>query len=184
VDWTDIEAWSRPVPAGKPGSGTDPEVRWGHRNVNRKIQEREMFFGFYLPAAVMTKDEDGPAVPELARRITVASSSHDPAAALAGVLASLPAGGVGLGDILADSGYSHRQPGTASKTRARTRQTRVTTTDRTPAGRNVRPKCEHGPWASVKILGWSGAGSNRRPSAFQVETALCEGARRRSRLWL
>jgi len=112
VDWTDVEAWSRPVPAGKPGSGTDPEARWGHRNVNRKIQEGEMFFGFYLSAAVMTKDENGPAVPELARRITVASSSHDPAAALAGVLASMPAGGVGLGDILADSGYSHRQPGT------------------------------------------------------------------------
>jgi hypothetical protein len=112
VDWTDVEAWSRPVPAGSPGSGTDPEARWGHRNVNRKIQEGEMFFGFYLSAAVMTKDENGPAVPELARRITVASSSHDPAAALAGVLASMPAGGVGLGDILADSGYSHRQPGT------------------------------------------------------------------------
>jgi hypothetical protein len=95
VDWTDVEAWSRPVPAGKPGSGTDPEARWGHRNVNRKIQEGEMFFGFYLSAAVMTKDENGPAVPELARRITVASSSHDPAAALAGVLASMPARGVG-----------------------------------------------------------------------------------------
>src|SRR5262249_61661677 len=70
------------------------------------------FFGFYLSAAVMTKDENGPAVPELARRITVASSSHDPAAGLAGVLTSMPAGGVGLGDILADSGYSHRQPRT------------------------------------------------------------------------
>jgi len=115
VDWTDVEAWSRPVPAGKPGSGTDPEARWGHRNVNRKIQEGEMFFGFYLSAAVMTKDENGPAVPELARRLTVASSSHDPAAALPGVLATMPAGGVGLGDILADSGYSHRQPGTRAE---------------------------------------------------------------------
>src|SRR5262249_61813055 len=35
-----------------------------------------------------------------------------PAAPLAGVLPPMPAGGVGLGDILADSGYSHRQPGT------------------------------------------------------------------------
>jgi hypothetical protein len=58
-----------------------------------------MFFGFYLPAAVMAKDEDGPAVPELTRRITVCSSAHDPAAALAGVLASMPAGGIALGDI-------------------------------------------------------------------------------------
>jgi len=112
VDWTDVEAWSRPVPAGSPGSGTDPEARWGHRNVNRKIQEGEMFFGFYLSAAVMVKDEDGPAVPELTRRITVCSSAHDPAAALAGVLASMPAGGTAPGDILADSGYSHRVPDT------------------------------------------------------------------------
>ena len=42
ADWTDVEAWSRPVPAGKPGTGTDPEARWGHRNVNRGIQEGEM----------------------------------------------------------------------------------------------------------------------------------------------
>jgi hypothetical protein len=27
VDWTDVETWSRPVPAGSPGSGTDPEAR-------------------------------------------------------------------------------------------------------------------------------------------------------------
>jgi hypothetical protein len=112
VDWTDVEAWSRPVPAGRPGTGTDPEARWGHRNVNRKIAEGEMFFGYYMSAAVMAKDEDGPAVPELTRRITVGNSSHDPAAALAGVLASMPASGVSLGDIIADSGYSHRQPGT------------------------------------------------------------------------
>jgi hypothetical protein len=112
VDWTDVEAWSRPVPADSPGTGTDPEARWGHRNVNRKIQEGEMFFGYYMSAAVMAKDEDGPAVPELTRRITVGNSSHDPAAALAGVLASMPAGGISLGDIIADSGYSHRQPGT------------------------------------------------------------------------
>jgi len=112
VDWTDVEAWSRPVPAGSPGTGTDPEARWGHRNVNRKIQEGEMFFGYYMSAAVMTKDEDRPAVPELARRITVGNSSHDPAATLASVLASMPAGGVSLGDIIADSGYSHRVPAT------------------------------------------------------------------------
>lgn len=112
VDWTDVEAWARPVPHERAGSGTDLEARWGHRNVNRKIQEGEMFYGYYLSAAVMAKDEDGPAVPELTRRITVCSSAHDPAAALAGVLASMPACGLRLGDIIADSGYSHRQPGT------------------------------------------------------------------------
>jgi hypothetical protein len=112
ADWTGAEAWARPVPAGRPGSGTDPEARWGHRNVNRKIQEGEMFFGFYLSAAVMVKDEDGPSVPELTRPITVCSSAHDPAAALAGVLTTMPASGTALGDILADSGYSHRVPDT------------------------------------------------------------------------
>jgi hypothetical protein len=80
--------------------------------VTRSIQEGEMFFGYYLSAAVMVRDENGPAVPELARRITVASSTHDPAAELAGVLASMPAGGIAAGDILADSGYSHRVPAT------------------------------------------------------------------------
>ena len=112
ADWTDAGAWSRPVPAGKPGTGTDPEARWGHRNVNRKISQGEMFFGYYMSAAVMVADENGEPVPELARRITVASSSHDPAAALAAVLVDMAADGVGLGDILADSGYSHRVPDT------------------------------------------------------------------------
>ncbi len=71
-----------------------------------------MFFGYYMSAAVMVADENGPAVPELARRITAGNSSHDPAAALAAVLTSMPAGGITLGDIIADSGYSHRVPGT------------------------------------------------------------------------
>jgi hypothetical protein len=112
ADWTDVEAWSRPVPAGSPGTGTDPEARWGHRNVNRRIAEGEMFFGYYMSAAVMVADENSPAVPELTRRITIGNSSHDPAAELAGVLASMPAGGISLGDIIADSGYSHRVPQT------------------------------------------------------------------------
>jgi hypothetical protein len=113
ADWTDVEAWSRPVPASSPGTGTDPEARWGHRNVNRKIAEGEMFFGYYLSAAVMVADENGEPVPEFVRRITVGSSSHDPAAALAAVLADMAtAAGVPLGDILADSGYSHRVPET------------------------------------------------------------------------
>jgi hypothetical protein len=112
VDWTDVETWSRPVPASHPGTGTDPEARWGHRNVNRKISQGEMFFGYYLSAAVMVADDNRPPVPELARRITVGNSSHDPAAALAAVLTDMAAAGIGLGDIIADSGYSHRQAGT------------------------------------------------------------------------
>jgi hypothetical protein len=109
VDWTDVEAWARAVPQASPGAGADPEARWGHRNVNRKIEPGEMFFGYYMPAATMVNDENGPAVPELARRITVCSSAHDPAAALVPVLAGMAASGARPGDIPADSGFSHRQ---------------------------------------------------------------------------
>jgi hypothetical protein len=113
VDWTDVEAWARAVPASKPGTGADPEARWGHRNVNRTIEEGEMFFGYYMPAATMINDEGGPPVPELVRRITVCSSAHDPAAALVPVLADMvSADGVRPGDVLADSGFSYRQPDT------------------------------------------------------------------------
>jgi hypothetical protein len=112
ADWTDVEAWARAVPAASPGTGTDPEARWGHRNVGRPIEEGEMFFGYYMPAATMVNDEDGPGVPELVRRITVCSSAHDPAAALVPVLAGMAAAGIALGDILADSGFSYRAAGT------------------------------------------------------------------------
>jgi hypothetical protein len=112
ADWTDVEAWARPVPHEAAGTGTDPEASWGHRNVGRSVQEGEMFFGYYLSAAVMVADENGEPVPELARRITVASPGHDPAAELAAVLTTMPASGIALGDILADSGYAHRVPGT------------------------------------------------------------------------
>ena len=119
VDWTDVEAWARPVPHDSAEPGADPEARWGHRNVGRAIEEGEMFFGYYLSAAVMVNDEDGPAVPELARRITVCSSAHDPAAAIVPVLEAMTADGIKLGDVLADSGYSHRIPATwASPLRA------------------------------------------------------------------
>jgi hypothetical protein len=60
----------------------------------------------------MVAGENGEPVPELARRITVASPGHDPAAGLAGVLTTMPASGIALGDIIADSGYAHRVPGT------------------------------------------------------------------------
>jgi hypothetical protein len=70
-----------------------------------------MSCGYYLSAATMTADEHGPAVPELTRRITLASCSRDPAAALAGVLARMPGQGVTPGDILADSGYPPPRPG-------------------------------------------------------------------------
>jgi hypothetical protein len=70
-----------------------------------------MFFGYYLSAATMVRDEDSPPVPELTRRITLSSCHADPVRALVPVLARMPEDGIALGDILADSGYAHRDAG-------------------------------------------------------------------------
>ena len=109
ADWTDVETWSRPPPGGTTGCA-DPEAHWGHRNSNLPGPKGEMFFGYYLSAVTTAGEENGPAVPELARRMTVCSCARDPARALVPVLEKMPAGGIPLGDIIADSGYSHRVP--------------------------------------------------------------------------
>jgi hypothetical protein len=110
VDWTDLDAFSRPPPA-RGGDCAGPEASWGHRKNNLLRSEDELFFGYYLSAAVMMPGETGPAVPELARRATVSSCRHDPVRALAPVLTAMPAAGIPLGDVLADSGYAHRDAG-------------------------------------------------------------------------
>jgi hypothetical protein len=109
ADWTDIESWSRPPRSGSTECH-DPEARWGHRNSNLPGPRGEMFFGYYLSAVTMTREENGPAVPELARRMTICSCALDPARALVPVPGKMPADGIPLGDIIADSGYSHRVP--------------------------------------------------------------------------
>jgi hypothetical protein len=105
--WTDVETWSRPPRHGTTGCA-DPEAAWGHRNTNLPGPKGEMFFGYYLSAAVMTREEDGPAVPELARRMTLSSCHLDPVRALAPVLTAMPGQGIPLGDVIDDSGYAHR----------------------------------------------------------------------------
>jgi hypothetical protein len=107
ADWTDLESFSRPPPHGT-SDCADPEAWWGHRKNNLLRSQDELFYGYYLSAAVMVREENGPAVPELARRATVSSCRHDPVRALAPVLTALPAAGIGLGDLLGDSGYAHR----------------------------------------------------------------------------
>jgi hypothetical protein len=110
ADWTDTETWSRP-----PRHGTtqcaDPEASWGHRTSNLPGPKGEMFYGYYLSAATMMRDEHGPEVPELARRMTLSSCHLDPVRALAAVLLRMAASGIELGDILDDSGYAHRDAG-------------------------------------------------------------------------
>ena len=110
VDWTDLESFSRPPPRGT-SDCADPEASWGHRKNNLRHDEDELFFGYYLSAAVTVPGEQGPPVPELARRMTLSSCRHDPVPAFTPVLTAMPADGIPLGDILADSGYSHRVPG-------------------------------------------------------------------------
>ena len=110
ADWTDMETWSRPPRHGTTGCA-DPEASWGHRNSNLPGPKGEMFFGYYLSAATMAPTRHGPAVPELARRMTLSCCDLDPARALVPVLARMPAAGIPLGDILADSGYAHRNAG-------------------------------------------------------------------------
>jgi len=56
----------------------------------------------------LVAEETGPAVPELARRMTVCSCHLDPARALVPVLLAMAAAGSPLGDIIDDSGYAHR----------------------------------------------------------------------------
>jgi hypothetical protein len=77
VDWTDLESFSRPPPA-RGGPCADSEASWGHRKNNLLRSQDELFYGYYLSAAIMMREENGPAVPELARRATVSSCRHDP----------------------------------------------------------------------------------------------------------
>jgi hypothetical protein len=110
ADRTGAEAFSRP-----PRHGTrkcaDPEASRGHRTTSLPGPRGEMFFGCYLPAATMTRAETSPAVPGLARRMTLTSCPLDPARALARTLTRMPPAGTRLGGIPGDSGYAHRDAG-------------------------------------------------------------------------
>ena len=109
VDWTDMETFSRPPPKGT-SDCADPEASWGHRKNNLLRCEDELFYGYYLSAGTMMPEEHCPPVPEYVRRITLSSCRQDPVPALVPVLTALPAAGIPLGDILADSGYARRIP--------------------------------------------------------------------------
>jgi hypothetical protein len=110
VDWTDLESFSRPPPHGTRDCA-DPEASWGHRKNKLRRSEDELFYGWYLSAGNMVPEENGPAVPEFARRATVSSCRHDPVRAVAPVLTAMPSQGIPPGDIPGDCGYSHRDAG-------------------------------------------------------------------------
>ena len=107
VDWTDVETFARPPRHGTTACA-DPEASWGHRTSNLPGPKGEMFFGYYLSAGTTMREERGPAVPELARRMTLSSCHLDPVRAFVPVLEQMPADGIPPGDILADSGCAHR----------------------------------------------------------------------------
>ena len=107
MDWTDAETFSRPPPHGTRDCA-DPGASWGHRPGGRPGQDSELFSGYYASAATMMREEHGPPVPELARRMTVCSCHADPARALVPVLTQMPGHGIPPGGILNDSGYAHR----------------------------------------------------------------------------
>ena len=89
----------------------DREASWGHRTVTHPAHN-EMFFGYYLQAITAVSDEHGPDVPELARRMHLASPQHDPPAQIVPAIARMHQDGIPIGDLLVDSGYAYRQPET------------------------------------------------------------------------
>jgi hypothetical protein len=109
VDWTDIESFARP-PLEVGGLTADPEASWGHRRGNGPGQRDELFYGFYLGLATMVREERGGAVPELVRSMLLSNCHVDPVPPFVGVLEHMVANGVARGDVLCDSGYSHRVP--------------------------------------------------------------------------
>lgn len=120
IDWSDYESFARP-PRKKRAQDTqaepeqkkraDTEAAWGHRNTNHPGKS-ETFFGYYLQAATTVKEDHGPDVPELVRRITLASCKHDPPEQIVPVLKRMVSEGTEISDLLADSGYAYREPET------------------------------------------------------------------------
>ena len=107
VDWSDQETFSRPPSRGSRDCA-DPEASWGHRKGGGPGQHSELFFGYYLSAATMVREEHGAARPR-------AGPPDDPDVLPPGPGPRPGPGagadaraGVPLGDVLADSGYAHR----------------------------------------------------------------------------
>ncbi|MGH2809752.1 MAG: hypothetical protein ACRDIA_02595 [Actinomycetota bacterium] len=108
VDWTDIETFAkRPV---KDGKSKDKEASWGHRAGEGPAGSDEIFFGYYLQGATTVRQERGPAVPELARRMLLTTCRKDPVPAFVPVLERMHNSGIAVGDVLADSAYGYRSP--------------------------------------------------------------------------
>ena len=171
VDWTGLESWARPPRKDGSGDCADREAGWGHRTTNHP-GVNEMFFGYYLQALTTVRDERGAEIPELARRIHLASCQHDPPAQIIPVLARMHQHGIALGDLLGDSGYSYRQPETfALPARALGAQLVVDLhpNDRGPNNTHMGAICANGnlycPATPESLLALSPAAARRDPRA-------------------
>ena len=107
VDWSDHESFSRP-PVRPATRCADTEASWGHRNAG--LAKDDLFFGYYLQTVSMVRDENGQQIPELIRRLVLSTCSLDPPGQLVPVLERMVCSGVGLSDVICDSGYAHRKP--------------------------------------------------------------------------
>ncbi len=107
VDWTDIESFSSR--RTKDGVYADVDAAWGHRKGGGPGERDERFFGYYLQAATMVRDEGAARVPELVRRMTLSSCAIDPPPQMVGVLTSMVSSGVAVREVLVDSGYASRK---------------------------------------------------------------------------
>lgn len=112
IDWTDHETWSRPRAKDDPQPANDPTASWGHAKGTAPGEKEHLFFGYYPQVATMVADERGPLVPEFIRRIAFAAPRSDPAHEMADTLVRAYGTGVPPGDVLADCGYSNRDPAT------------------------------------------------------------------------
>jgi hypothetical protein len=160
VDWTDHETWSRPRAKEDPQPANDPDASWGHAKRNAPGAKDCLFFGYYAQVATMVADEGGDAVPELVRRVAVHAPLVDPPAVMAATLARMARAGTRLGDVLADCGYSNRDPRTWARPLRRAGAGLVVDlhpSDRGPRGTFEGAVCANGrlycPKTPVALLG-------------------------------
>ena len=117
VDWTDLESFSRPPPHGT-GDCADPEASWGHRKNNLLRSEDELFYGYYLSAGIMMPEENGPGRPRARPpRHGVVLPARPGPRLRPRADRDARRQGIPLGDILADSGYAHRDAGRLGRSR-------------------------------------------------------------------
>lgn len=115
IDWTDHESFARPRARDDPQPSADPDASFGHAKRNAPGAKDCLFYGYYGQVATMVRDEGGEKVPELVRRACLEAPRVDPATVMAKTLRRGAPSGLLEGDVLADCGYSNRDPATFAR---------------------------------------------------------------------